>query len=68
MKKLKKLLPEMQMFKASKQQKQKYKMGGLAIIDQIICSHARYFTGIKCMFFFLKKIAEDIAEVLLCLY
>jgi len=47
MKKLKKLLPEMQMFKASKQQKEKYKMGGLAIIDQIICSHARYFTGTK---------------------
>ena len=47
MKQLKSLLPEMVMFKASKEDKRKFKMGGLAIIDQIICSHARYFVGTK---------------------
>ncbi|XP_011308816.1 GDP-fucose protein O-fucosyltransferase 2 isoform X2 [Fopius arisanus] len=29
----------------SKQVKQKFKDGGIAIIDQMICSHARYFIG-----------------------
>ena len=47
MKKLKSLLPEMVMFEPTKEQKKKLKMGGLAIIDQILCSHARYFTGTK---------------------
>lgn len=47
MKQLKSLLPEMVMFKPTKEQKKKLKMGGIAIIDQIICSHARYFTGTK---------------------
>ena len=47
MKELKKLLPQMVMFKPSKSDKKKFKMGGIAIIDQIICSHARYFMGTK---------------------
>ncbi|KAL1140243.1 hypothetical protein AAG570_000175 [Ranatra chinensis] len=32
-------------YDASVEDKQKYKDGGLAIIDQIICSHARHFIG-----------------------
>ena len=47
MKKLKSLLPQMVMYEPTNEQKKKYKMGGLAIIDQIICSHARYFIGTK---------------------
>ena len=47
MKELKSLLPEMIMYKPSKEQRKKFKMGGIAIIDQIICSHAKYFTGTK---------------------
>lgn len=47
MKKLKELLPEMVMYNPSSEALRKYKMGGVAIIDQIICSHARYFTGTK---------------------
>ncbi|XP_058794210.1 GDP-fucose protein O-fucosyltransferase 2 isoform X2 [Phymastichus coffea] len=34
-------------FIPSNQIKQKYKDGGVAIIDQIICSHARHFIGTK---------------------
>ena len=44
---LESILPGMFMFKPSKQQLKEFKMGGIAIIDQIICSHARYFTGSK---------------------
>nr|CAB3264994.1 fut13 protein precursor [Phallusia mammillata] len=44
---LKTLLPEMVMYKPTKEKKKAFKMGGVAIIDQIICSHARYFTGTK---------------------
>lgn len=47
MKQLKLLLPEMVRFIPTSDQKKKYKMGGLAIVDQIICSHARYFMGTK---------------------
>lgn len=32
-------------YKPSKYVKEKFKDGGVAIIDQIICSHARYFVG-----------------------
>lgn len=32
-------------FTPSEEQKEKYKDGGIAIIDQIICSHAAYFVG-----------------------
>ncbi|CAG2058096.1 unnamed protein product [Timema podura] len=40
-------LPKYQLFRytPSKTVKEKYKDGGVAIIDQIICSHARYFIG-----------------------
>jgi len=47
MKELKEMLPEMVMFVPTKSQKKKFKMGGLAIIDQLVCSHARYFIGTK---------------------
>ena len=47
MEQLKSLLPGMVMFKPTKKQLKKYKMGGIAIIDQILCSHARYFMGSK---------------------
>lgn len=45
MQKLQKLLPNMVRFKPTSEQNKKYKKGGVAIIDQIICSHARYFIG-----------------------
>nr|CAD7412995.1 unnamed protein product [Timema poppensis] len=40
-------LPKYQLFRytPSKSVKEMYKDGGVAIIDQIICSHARYFVG-----------------------
>ncbi|PSN31421.1 GDP-fucose protein O-fucosyltransferase 2 [Blattella germanica] len=45
--KLQKLLPEYQIlrYRPSEIVRQSYKDGGIAIIDQIICSHARYFIG-----------------------
>uniref|UniRef100_H2Z6H1 GDP-fucose protein O-fucosyltransferase 2 n=1 Tax=Ciona savignyi TaxID=51511 RepID=H2Z6H1_CIOSA len=47
MEELKSLLPGMIMFKPSKAELNNFKMGGVAIIDQILCSHARYFMGTK---------------------
>ncbi|XP_078490161.1 fut13 protein [Ciona intestinalis] len=47
MKELKALLPGMFMYKPTKTEKSEFKMGGVAIIDQIICSHARFFMGTK---------------------
>merc|ERR1712096_96532 len=34
-------------FEPTKQELEKFKDGGVAIIDQSICSHARYFIGTK---------------------
>ncbi|XP_030309810.1 GDP-fucose protein O-fucosyltransferase 2 [Calypte anna] len=42
---LKKLLPEMVRFEPSWEEVELYKDGGLAVIDQWICAHARYFIG-----------------------
>lgn len=42
---LKKLLPEMVRFEPSWKELELYKDGGLAVIDQWICAHARYFIG-----------------------
>ncbi|XP_054065351.1 GDP-fucose protein O-fucosyltransferase 2 isoform X1 [Rissa tridactyla] len=42
---LKKLLPEMLRFEPSWEELELYKDGGLAVIDQWICAHARYFIG-----------------------
>ncbi|XP_039351380.1 GDP-fucose protein O-fucosyltransferase 2 isoform X1 [Mauremys reevesii] len=42
---LKKLLPEMVRFEPTWEELELYKDGGIAIIDQWICAHARYFTG-----------------------
>ncbi|KAM6260199.1 LOW QUALITY PROTEIN: GDP-fucose protein O-fucosyltransferase 2 [Spheniscus humboldti] len=42
---LKKLLPEMVRFEPSWEELELYKDGGLAVIDQWICAHARYFIG-----------------------
>ncbi|KFQ17253.1 GDP-fucose protein O-fucosyltransferase 2, partial [Merops nubicus] len=42
---LKKLLPEMVRFEPSWEELALYKDGGLAVIDQWICAHARYFIG-----------------------
>ncbi|XP_039926034.1 GDP-fucose protein O-fucosyltransferase 2 isoform X3 [Hirundo rustica] len=42
---LKKLLPEMARFEPSLEELELYKDGGLAVIDQWICAHARYFIG-----------------------
>ncbi|XP_057883969.1 GDP-fucose protein O-fucosyltransferase 2 isoform X2 [Melospiza georgiana] len=42
---LKKLLPEMVRFEPSLEELKLYKDGGLAVIDQWICAHARYFIG-----------------------
>lgn len=39
---LKKLLPKMVTFEPSWEELELYKDGGVAIIDQWICSHARY--------------------------
>nr|XP_006113410.1 GDP-fucose protein O-fucosyltransferase 2 isoform X1 [Pelodiscus sinensis] len=42
---LKKLLPEMVRFEPTWEELELYKDGGIAIIDQWVCAHARYFTG-----------------------
>lgn len=42
---LKKLLPEMIRFEPTWEEIKLYKDGGIAIIDQWICAHARYFVG-----------------------
>lgn len=42
---LKKLLPEMVRFEPTWEELELYKDGGVAIIDQWICAHARYFIG-----------------------
>ncbi|XP_077897330.1 GDP-fucose protein O-fucosyltransferase 2 [Ictidomys tridecemlineatus] len=42
---LKKLLPKMVTFEPSWEELELYKDGGVAIIDQWICSHARFFIG-----------------------
>ncbi|CAN0125821.1 unnamed protein product [Bubo scandiacus] len=42
---LKQLLPEMVRFEPSWEELELYKDGGLAVIDQWICAHARYFIG-----------------------
>nr|XP_023396785.1 GDP-fucose protein O-fucosyltransferase 2 isoform X1 [Loxodonta africana] len=42
---LKKLLPEMVRFEPTWEELELYKDGGVAIIDQWICSHARFFIG-----------------------
>ncbi|XP_037597939.1 GDP-fucose protein O-fucosyltransferase 2 isoform X2 [Cebus imitator] len=42
---LKKLLPEMVRFEPTWEELELYKDGGIAIIDQWICSHARFFIG-----------------------
>ncbi|NXT79125.1 OFUT2 fucosyltransferase, partial [Zapornia atra] len=42
---LRKLLPEMVRFEPSWGELELYKDGGLAVIDQWICAHARYFIG-----------------------
>ncbi|KAK1165869.1 hypothetical protein AOXY_G14515 [Acipenser oxyrinchus oxyrinchus] len=42
---LKKLLPEMGRFEPTWEELELYKDGGVAIIDQWICAHARYFIG-----------------------
>lgn len=42
---LKKLLPEMVRFEPSLEELELYKDGGLAVIDQWICAHARFFIG-----------------------
>ncbi|NXT22101.1 OFUT2 fucosyltransferase, partial [Syrrhaptes paradoxus] len=42
---LKKLLPGMVRFEPSWEELELYKDGGLAVIDQWICAHARYFIG-----------------------
>lgn len=44
---LKELVPEIVMYEPSKKKEKKLKKGGVAIIDQIICSHAKYFIGSK---------------------
>ncbi|XP_048454553.1 GDP-fucose protein O-fucosyltransferase 2 isoform X2 [Rhincodon typus] len=42
---LKRLLPNMLRFEPTPEELQLYKDGGVAIIDQWICAHARYFIG-----------------------
>eukprot|EP00074_Homo_sapiens_P111265 XP_024307826.1 GDP-fucose protein O-fucosyltransferase 2 isoform X1 [Homo sapiens] len=42
---LKKLLPEMVRFEPTWEELELYKDGGVAIIDQWICAHARFFIG-----------------------
>ncbi|XP_015723187.1 GDP-fucose protein O-fucosyltransferase 2 isoform X1 [Coturnix japonica] len=42
---LKKLVPEMVRFEPTWEELELYKDGGLAVIDQWICAHARYFIG-----------------------
>ncbi|CAK8690674.1 GDP-fucose protein O-fucosyltransferase 2-like [Clavelina lepadiformis] len=47
MEELKSLVPGMVMYTPTKEKLKALKMGGVAIIDQIICSHAKYFIGSK---------------------
>ncbi|XP_060040487.1 GDP-fucose protein O-fucosyltransferase 2 [Erinaceus europaeus] len=42
---LRRLLPEMLRFEPTREQLQLYKDGGVAIIDQWVCAHARVFIG-----------------------
>uniref|UniRef100_A0A8C4N4N7 GDP-fucose protein O-fucosyltransferase 2 n=1 Tax=Eptatretus burgeri TaxID=7764 RepID=A0A8C4N4N7_EPTBU len=42
---LRRLLPEMVLFEPTQDELELYKDGGVAIIDQWICAHARYFIG-----------------------
>ncbi|KAG9477510.1 GDP-fucose protein O-fucosyltransferase 2 [Eleutherodactylus coqui] len=42
---LRKLIPEMVRFESTWEELELYKDGGVAIIDQWICAHARYFIG-----------------------
>uniref|UniRef100_A0ACB8GFB0 GDP-fucose protein O-fucosyltransferase 2 n=1 Tax=Sphaerodactylus townsendi TaxID=933632 RepID=A0ACB8GFB0_9SAUR len=42
---LKGLLPGMVRFEPSEKEMKLYKDGGIAVIDQWICAHARYFIG-----------------------
>ncbi|OXB61472.1 hypothetical protein ASZ78_010228 [Callipepla squamata] len=42
---LKKLVPEMVRFEPTWEELELYKDGGMAVIDQWICAHARYFIG-----------------------
>ncbi|XP_075685813.1 GDP-fucose protein O-fucosyltransferase 2 [Rhinoderma darwinii] len=42
---LRKLIPEMTRFEPTWEELELYKDGGVAIIDQWICAHARYFVG-----------------------
>ncbi|XP_039611253.1 GDP-fucose protein O-fucosyltransferase 2 isoform X1 [Polypterus senegalus] len=43
--KISKLLPEMRRYEPTWEEMELYKDGGVAIIDQWICAHARYFIG-----------------------
>nr|XP_039261509.1 GDP-fucose protein O-fucosyltransferase 2-like [Styela clava] len=45
MSELKKLVPEVVMYEGTKEREKRLKKGGVAIVDQIICSYARYFIG-----------------------
>ncbi|XP_061548450.1 GDP-fucose protein O-fucosyltransferase 2 isoform X3 [Phycodurus eques] len=45
LKELKRLLPDMVRFEPSKEDLELFKDGGVAIIDQWICAHARFFIG-----------------------
>lgn len=45
MQQLKKLVPEIVMYEGTKEREKRLRKGGVAIVDQIICSHARYFIG-----------------------
>ncbi|XP_043549166.1 GDP-fucose protein O-fucosyltransferase 2 isoform X2 [Chiloscyllium plagiosum] len=45
LKELKRRLPNMLRFEPTQEELQLYKDGGVAIIDQWICAHARYFIG-----------------------
>ncbi|XP_062817655.1 GDP-fucose protein O-fucosyltransferase 2 isoform X2 [Anolis carolinensis] len=42
---LKRLLPQMVRFEPTWEEVEQYKDGGIAVIDQWICAHARYFIG-----------------------
>merc|ERR1712141_821971 len=43
----KELKEKVYFYDPSEEEEKKYKKGGIAIIDQIICSHAKYFIGSK---------------------
>ncbi|XP_069790343.1 GDP-fucose protein O-fucosyltransferase 2 isoform X2 [Narcine bancroftii] len=45
LKEMRSLLPKMIRFEPSREELQLYKDGGIAIIDQWICAHARFFIG-----------------------